>query len=93
MFGPIGVHTDIYGLGGLIYSLLTGFAPMTGRDVAEALANVLSSRSPKRAGELSEGIPQLLDELLVHCLQKEPNERPRSIVEVISVLREIEQRI
>lgn len=93
LFGPIGIHTDVYGLGGLIYSLVTGCAPMTGRDVPEILANVLSSRSPPRASELLEGVPQPLDELLARCLRKEPGERPQSVTEVGSALLEINSRM
>lgn len=93
LFGPIGIHTDVYGLGGLIYSMLTGFAPTTGRDVAEILANVLSFRSPPRASDRSDGIPQPLDELLARCLRKEPGERPQSITEVATALLEINSRM
>ncbi len=93
LFGPVGVQTDVYGLGGLIYSLLTGFAPMIGDDVSEIVANVLSSRLPQRASELTKGIPKPLDELLVRCLQKEQSERPESIAKVIFELQKIEKFI
>lgn len=93
LFGPVGVPADVYGFGGLIYSLLTGSAPMDGHDIAEILANVLLSRPPRRAGELTAGVPPSLDELLAHCLQKEPRARPQSMTDVRAVLRKIERQI
>ena len=92
-YGPVGFHTDVYGFGGMLYALLTGIAPMQGRDTPEILANVLSSRSPPPVNEPANGIPQLLDDLLAACLKKEPIERPSSMAEVAATLRTIERQL
>jgi RNA polymerase sigma factor (sigma-70 family) len=81
-FGQIKQRTDVYGLGGLLYALLTGNPPMQGSDVPEILANVISLKLPPSPGSFMEGIPKDLDALIVGCLSKEPSERPSSMVEV-----------
>lgn len=85
-FGPVSERTDVYGLGGLVYSLLTGTPPMTGEDLPEILANVISSRPPAPPRAAAAGIPPELDRLMLCCLSKEPSERPSSA-------KEVEQRL
>jgi RNA polymerase sigma factor (sigma-70 family) len=81
-FGPVTERTDIYGIGGLIYALLTGRAPTGGSDTPEILANVLSSRPPTAASEIVAGVPTAVDRLLLRCLAKLPADRPPSVSEV-----------
>jgi len=76
VFGPIDERTDVYGIGGLLYSLLTGRPPMTGKDLPEILANVVSSRPPERPGKSMDTIEPELDQLILNCLSKEPDDRP-----------------
>jgi serine/threonine protein kinase len=66
---------DIYALAGMAYRLLSGFPPykysspirlMTARVTEEP--PLLSTRCP---------VPPALDELLMHCLAKDPAQRPR----------------
>ncbi len=72
-FGPPTVQTDIYTLGGMLYSLLAGRPPFEERDPAATVAAVLSSRLPERPR-----ISSQLWEVAFHCLQKEPSARPTS---------------
>lgn len=81
-FGEIGPHTDVYGLGALLYSLLTGGPPFTGRDVPETLAKVLSSQPVTSASFWNAKIPKSLDEFCLRCLEKEPAERTGQAVEL-----------
>src|SRR5580704_19735237 len=92
-FGPVGERTDVYGLGGLIYALTTGRAPFEGRDVPEALANIVSGRPPAPPKRLVSEIPDDLNRLVLACLCKEPAERPASTADVRASLQLIENRI
>lgn len=87
-FGEIGVCTDVYGLGALLYALLTGVPPMTGDSLAGVLANVLSSRPPRPPSEINREIPRILEDLCLRCLQKEPSMRYRAIADVEQSLRQ-----
>ena len=89
-FGPITERTDVYGLGGLLYALLTGRAPMTGRDLPETLASVLSSEPPPRPSARSTRSSAELDDLVLRCLAKEPSQRPPNADQVAKMLRSLE---
>ncbi len=86
-FGSISFRTDIYGFGGLLYSLLTGHPPHQGRDLPEILAGILSSNVPELPAANQAQWPASLRQLLQACLQKESSRRPASMGEVISVLK------
>lgn len=92
VFGPLSERTDVYGLGGLLYALISGRAPMEGRDVPEILANTLSSQSPICLRSEFPDIPSELDVLMRWCLHKEPSERPASVAEILDRLRGIANR-
>ncbi|MCA9032160.1 MAG: serine/threonine protein kinase, partial [Planctomycetaceae bacterium] len=91
-FGAIGPHTDVYGLGGLIYSISTGEPPTRGNDLPEILAAVLSSKGPAAPGEMADDVPRPLNDLLLRCLQKEPRDRPQTVAEVLDELLAIQSR-
>src|SRR5580704_7869464 len=92
-FGSVDERTDVYGLGVLSYALTTGRAPFEGRDVPEALANIVSGRPPAPPKRLVSEIPDDLNRLVLACLCKEPAERPASTADVRASLQLIENRI
>ena len=75
-FGPVTMLTDVYGFGGLFYALLTGRPPMTGRDLPEILANVLSQKLPEAPSQAVTKVSSQLDALILFdplilcCLRK-----------------------
>jgi eukaryotic-like serine/threonine-protein kinase len=89
-FGPITERADIYGLGGLLYSLLTGRPPMIGRDLPETMALILSSTVPVKPSTISSNSFAPLDDLALRCLAKEPSQRPANAEEVIKLLDDLE---
>jgi RNA polymerase sigma factor (sigma-70 family) len=92
-FGEIEQRTDVYGLGGLLYAMCTGQPPSSGTDVADILANVLSSRPP-RAPRFTRGqIPRALEQIIMDCLQKEPTLRPNVIGEVKTRLKAVSSTV
>lgn len=88
-FGEISARTDVYGLGGLLYFLLTGSAPMRGRDLPETMANVLSAQEPELVIDLGENHGQRLSEIIMHCLRKDRDERFPTACRVRDALVEI----
>lgn len=74
-FGPVTEKSDVYGLGGLLYALLTGTPPMQGRDLPDTLSNVLSMRQPVLPSQRGAESSPELDQVILRCLEKEPAHR------------------
>ncbi len=73
--------TDIYGLGTILYAILTGRAPVRGTSVREVIRAV--ARSELEAPRLRN--PQVdrdLEAICLKCLQKEPKARYASAIEL-----------
>lgn len=71
-------RVDIYGLGCVAYYLLTGqlvFEEPTA--TAQALAHVQKAPSPP-SDRTELPVPKSLERLILQCLSKDPNDRPRS---------------
>lgn len=89
-FGSISVKSDVYGLGALLYTLLAGVPPMSGRDLPETLANVLSSRAPRPPRELGAPSTSALDDIVMKCLNKEPRGRFATASDVVDALESLQ---
>ena len=85
-FGPISVKSDVYGFGALLYGLLTGRPPMSGRDLPETMGNVLSATLPLAPSQLAANSSPELDLIVLRCLAKVPDQRFDSIREVANAL-------
>ena len=66
--------TDVYGLGAILYQLLTGRPPFTGADPVLLLEQIVTSNpiSPKK---LRSDVPRDLEMICLKCLEKEPVDR------------------
>ncbi len=82
-------RADIYALGCMAYELLTGQTPFADRTPQRVLAAHLSE-TPRPVSELRPDVPPALAELTMHCLAKDPAERPQSAAEIGQRLAAIE---
>jgi tRNA A-37 threonylcarbamoyl transferase component Bud32 len=73
--GPLGTWTDVYGLGALLYALLTGRPPVAGHLWTEVIDEVASAKVPAAPHELRPEVPQSLSDICLTCLHKEPSHR------------------
>jgi len=67
-------QTDIYGLGVLLYVVLTGRAPFVG-DSTAALLRALGNDEPTAPRVLQPGIPRDLETIVLKCLERAPGRR------------------
>jgi serine/threonine protein kinase len=86
-WGAIGPRTDVYGLGAVLYALLTGQPPLTGPRVADILANILSGRPIEPPASLRDDMPPHLSHVCMRCLAKRPADRFATAAELVQVMK------
>ena len=79
-------RTDIYSLGIVLYEALTGRTPAQGERIDEVIQSTLKDEPPKPS-EFNI-VPALLEDTVLHCLNKKPEERPQTAAEVIRLLQQ-----
>ncbi len=72
--GKITPATDIYGIGGVLYRLMTGFPPHHGANQAECVDHLLKGQiiAPRRRVP---GLDKGIEEILLKCLALDPADR------------------
>ena len=83
----IGAFTDLYAFGIVLYRMATGILPFmsTGGGEFEIMEKQVRHQAehPKK---LNSNIPDALDDLIMHLLQKTPEKRPKDCAEVMSCI-------
>ena len=67
---------DVYGLGVLLYRMLTGHLPFEGLPRDELAEAILNNR-PRSPREINPAVPAKVDEIILNALEKEADDRPR----------------
>lgn len=86
--GPVTNRVDLYGLGCVIFEMLSGRTPYNGETAAEVLQRHLKDPIPHVASIVL-NCPLELDQLVYELLAKDPEQRPATAAEVKSRLHGI----
>jgi tRNA A-37 threonylcarbamoyl transferase component Bud32 len=86
--GAIDGRTDVYATGVLLYELLTGARPYTAA-TEPALIHVILSTRPAPPRERNPALPEAVNELILHALEKDPRDRFASAEEMSLALEDI----
>ena len=85
-------QSDLYSLGVVLFELLTGKRPFRGDNAVELFLHHVQSK-PERPSRINLEIPKFLDTLVLHLLEKKPEDRPPSASVVAKILEEIRVKI
>jgi serine/threonine protein kinase/WD40 repeat protein len=83
----IGAATDVYGLGTILFELLSGLAPFRGRTDAEILKKVFNDEVP-HVRSLRRDVSADLGAICAKCLERNPGERYGSAADLNRFLRD-----
>ncbi|MGD8868138.1 MAG: serine/threonine-protein kinase [Gemmatimonadales bacterium] len=82
-------RADLYSLGGVAFWLLSGAPLFEADDPIDLMVQHVTAQ-PKRVSDVSEfSVPPALDDIVLKCLEKDPEDRFQSATELATALRDI----
>ncbi|HLN79854.1 MAG TPA: serine/threonine-protein kinase, partial [Thermoanaerobaculia bacterium] len=79
---PADHRSDIFAFGAILYEMLSGQRAFKGDSAVETMNAILIRDLPEPSGPEEGNLPQLLDRIVRHCIEKNPEERFQSVRDV-----------
>jgi PAS domain S-box-containing protein len=92
--GKIDRRTDVYGLGAVLYEILTGQPPFSGAKAREVMRRVREEK-PTPPSQLWAEVPSTLEEICLRALHKNPAERfvsPAELSQEVQQWQEVQRK-
>jgi hypothetical protein len=80
------VRSDVYSLGLVLYELFTGRKAFEAPTLGELVKLRRSDTTPTTPSEIVKGLDPLIEKVIDRCLQKDPEDRPSSALQVAAAL-------
>jgi serine/threonine protein kinase len=82
-FDRVDARSDVYGLGAILYELLTGKPPYNGKTRDEVLWQVKNEKTPPESiRKINPRVPARLEQICLKCLEKNPAKRYATAAEL-----------
>ena len=78
-------RADLYSVGVLAYEMLAGVPPFTGHSIPQLFAAHLAE-VPQPLSDRCPEVPRPLADLIMGCLEKDPDRRPQTAAEIVAAL-------
>ena len=89
---PVTFKSDLYSLGTVMFTLLSGKPPFTANSVEESLRNLTRVPAP-RVSSMVPDVPTELDELIRRLMAKQPDKRIHTAQALLHQIDEVESKL